>query len=77
LARVGDVGHEGASLRLTCIYPRALGNDVAQAGAIRQAGLEAITARNGGVGAPDIALLRAVKQALDPKDILNPGKTVV
>jgi alkyldihydroxyacetonephosphate synthase len=74
LGRIGEVRHEGASLRLTCIYPRALGNDVAQAEAIRQAGLEALAARSDTTGTLDADLLRTIKQTLDPKDILNPGK---
>jgi alkyldihydroxyacetonephosphate synthase len=72
LGKVGDIRHEGASLTLTCIYPRALGNDVIQAEAIRQAGLEAIAARTGTAQGLDAELARAIRQTLDPKGILNP-----
>lgn len=47
LARVSDAGHESAKLRLTMIFPRALGNDVAQAQSVREAGLKALSELTG------------------------------
>ena len=40
LAQVSDAAHDGAKLRLTMIFPRLLGSDVAQAEAIRDAAPE-------------------------------------
>jgi alkyldihydroxyacetonephosphate synthase len=76
---------DGARLRFTVIFPRLLDGDVAQAQAISQAAHEAILANGGthqdvhplGVAAGTselaVAALRAVKAALDPKGVLNPG----
>jgi alkyldihydroxyacetonephosphate synthase len=73
LAQVSDAGHDGAKLRLTMIFPRMLGNDVAQAEAVREAALKALAE----LTTPDEPLkekLRlGIKQLLDPKAILNPG----
>lgn len=71
LCCVGHARHDGASLRFTYIYPRALKDDAAQALAIRQAGALAAHAP-----APDelgAELKRAIRQILDPSRILNPG----
>jgi alkyldihydroxyacetonephosphate synthase len=63
--------HEGADLRFTFVYPRALKDDAAQALAIRRAGTAAIAAPH-----PDelgTEIKRAIRQLLDPGHILNPG----
>jgi alkyldihydroxyacetonephosphate synthase len=85
---------DGASLYFTCIFPRALGEEIAQWRAIKNAATNAIMDRGGtlshhhGVGEdhlPWIArekgelgldVLRAIKRALDPAGILNPGKLI-
>jgi alkyldihydroxyacetonephosphate synthase len=73
LARVSDAGHDSAKLRLTMIFPRALGSDVAQAQAVREAGLKALAELSGPDEAMEERLRLGIKQMLDPKAILNPG----
>ena len=73
LARVSDAGHDSAKLRLTMIFPRALGDDVAQAQSVREAGLKALAELSGPGEAMDEKLRLGIKQMLDPKAILNPG----
>ncbi len=72
LCHVGAAWPDRASLVFTWLYPRKLENDVAQAQAIRDAGLAAAAAH--GVGALEAEALRGLKQVLDPKNILNPGR---
>jgi alkyldihydroxyacetonephosphate synthase len=72
LARVSDAGHESAKLRLTVIFPRALGNDVAQAQSVREAGLKALAELTGPDEPLEEKLRLGIKQMLDPKAILNP-----
>jgi alkyldihydroxyacetonephosphate synthase len=89
LAHVSCPDPDGARLTFTVIFPRALNDEIAQALAIRRAGMDAVIAHGGssiGVGeenlpwvemektALGIAALRGLKQALDPENILNPGK---
>jgi alkyldihydroxyacetonephosphate synthase len=74
LARVNDAIHEGAKLRLTIIYPRMLGSDVIQAETIRDTGLKALAELQDPCEALEERLGAGIKQALDPKAILNPGK---
>jgi len=68
LAQVSNVGADGAQLRLTMIFPRVLGDGVAQAQAIRDVAEKAFAG-------PEPALLetqlhQAIRQVLDPKGIL-------
>lgn len=74
LARVSDAGHEGAKLRFTIFFPRLLGSDVIQAETIREAALKALAEFTGPEGPLEEQLRATIKQTLDPKAILNPGK---
>ena len=73
LARVCDAGHDSANLRLTMIFPRALGNDVAQVQSVRAAGLKALAELTGQGEPLEDKLRLGIKHMLDPKTILNPG----
>ncbi len=73
LAQVSDASHDGAKLRLSMIFPRMLGNDVAQAEAVREAALEALAELTSPDEPLDEKLRLGIKQMLDPKAILNPG----
>ena len=73
LARVSDPGHESAKLRLTMIYPRALGNDVTQAQSVREEALKALTELKGPEELLEEKLRLGIKETLDPKAILNPS----
>ena len=68
---VGPARIDGAALTFTWLYPRILDNGLAQAEAIRRAGLSA--AQGAGNGALAREALIGIKCALDPKAILNPG----
>jgi alkyldihydroxyacetonephosphate synthase len=74
LARVSDASHEGAKLRFTVVFPRLLGSDVIQAETIREAALKALTEFASPDGPLGEQLRAAIKQTLDPRAILNPGK---
>ncbi len=68
LAQVSGICADGAQLRLTMIFPRMLGDGVAQAQAIRDVAEKAFAG-------PEPALLetqlqQAIRQVLDPKGIL-------
>jgi alkyldihydroxyacetonephosphate synthase len=73
LAQVSDAGHEGAKLRLTMIFPRMLGNDVAQAQSVREAALKALAELTSPDEPLEEKLRLGIRQMLDPKSILNPG----
>jgi alkyldihydroxyacetonephosphate synthase len=73
LAQVSDAGHEGAKLRLTMIFPRMLGNDVAQAQSVRETGLKALAEVKSPDEPLDENLRLGIRQTLDPRAILNPG----
>jgi alkyldihydroxyacetonephosphate synthase len=73
LARVSYASHESAKLRLTMIYPRALGNDVTQAQSVREEALKALAELTGPDEPLEEELRLGIKQMLDPKGILNPG----
>jgi alkyldihydroxyacetonephosphate synthase len=68
MAQVGSVSADGANLRLTMIFPRVLGDGVAQAQAIRD------VAETAFAGLPpallETQLDQAIRQVLDPKGIL-------
>ena len=72
LCSVTHARHDGADLRFTFVYPRALQDDAAQALAIRKAGMAAIAAY---AAADELGteVRRAIKHLLDPSDILNQG----
>jgi hypothetical protein len=72
LAQVSDAAHEGAKLRLTMIYPRMLGSDVAQAVTVRETALKALAELNGPGEALEDDLKASIRQTLDPKSILAP-----
>ena len=74
LAQISDVSHEGGRLRLTMIFPRLLGSDVAQAEAVRGTALSALRELTDADEPLEEKLRAAVKRTLDPKGILNPGK---
>jgi alkyldihydroxyacetonephosphate synthase len=94
LAHISHSYSDGASLYFTYIFPRNLGDEIAQWRTIKRAASDAIASHGGtishhhGVGEdhlPWIAkekgelgldVLRAIKSALDPKGILNPGKLI-
>jgi len=68
LAQVSGISADGAQLRLTMIFPRVLGDGVAQAQAIRDVAEKAFAG-------PEPVLLetqlqQAIRQVLDPKGIL-------
>jgi hypothetical protein len=74
LAQISDVSHEGGRLRLTMIFPRMLGSDVAQAEAVRGTALSALRELTEADEPLEEKLRAAVKRTLDPREILNPGK---
>lgn len=74
LTHVSDATHEGAKLRFTAIFPRLLGSDVIQAETIRETALRALAEFASPDGPLDEQLRAAIKQTLDPKAILNPGR---
>jgi alkyldihydroxyacetonephosphate synthase len=71
LCHAGAARADGADLDFTLVYPRDLGDAVAQALAIRQAVLSVLAAQME-MGPADAAALAALKQALDPGGILSP-----
>jgi len=73
LGEVSDASHDGAKLRLAMIFPRMLGNDVAQAKDLREEALKALAELSGPEEPLEEKLKRGIKQTLDPKAILNPG----
>jgi alkyldihydroxyacetonephosphate synthase len=72
LAQVCDIRHEGAKLRLTMVFPRMLGRDVAQAEAVRAAALKALADMTAAAEPLEDNLRRGIQQMLDPKAILGP-----
>ena len=69
---VGSARPESATMTFTWAYPRILEDGVAQAQNIRQAALAASGAQTSETLEREV--LRAVKAALDPQAILNPGR---
>jgi alkyldihydroxyacetonephosphate synthase len=92
MCHVSQAYADGASLNFTCIFPRRLDGDVQQWKTIKTAASEAALANGGtvahhfGVGEDDLPatgngtlgleVLRAIKAAVDPEGIMNPGKIV-
>lgn len=74
LGQISDVSHEGGRLRLTMIFPRMLGSDVAQAEAVRDTALGTLRELTDADEPLEEKLRAAIKQTLDPRGILNPGK---
>ena len=75
LAHIGSTTPDSARLTFSWLYPRKLEDEIAQAESIRRALLAAIAARSAAVDELQREVLRSIKQALDPKGILNPGKS--
>jgi alkyldihydroxyacetonephosphate synthase len=71
LTQIGDVRSDGASVTVTWLFARKLEDEVAQATAIRRAGLAA----SGIKARPELEqdMLDAIKRCLDPNDILPPS----
>jgi alkyldihydroxyacetonephosphate synthase len=69
LCHVGPGRPEGATMTFTWLFARILGEEIAQARQIRQVAASATPVH----GALEREVLRGVKSALDPKNILNPG----
>lgn len=69
LAHIGSAGADGASLRMSWVYPRKLDEEIAQASSIRQAALAAAR-RNAPI--LERQLRAAIKRCLDPAAILPP-----
>jgi alkyldihydroxyacetonephosphate synthase len=70
-AHIVHAAPEGAVLCFTAIYPRNLGQDIAQAEEIEAAARAAIIAETGS----DTPLPVSIRRALDPNGVLNPGLT--
>jgi alkyldihydroxyacetonephosphate synthase len=71
LCQAGPARPDGAILTFTWLFPRILEDGISQAQNIRRA---ALAMAQGSSGEPlEQEVLRAIKQSLDPKAILNPG----
>ncbi len=68
LAQVSGISPDGAQLRLTMIFPRVLGDGVAQAQAVRDVAEKAFAGPEPAL--LDTQLQQAIRQVLDPKGIL-------
>ncbi|MDR3528348.1 MAG: FAD-binding oxidoreductase [Rhizomicrobium sp.] len=92
LCHVAAAAPSTATLAFTAIFPRAIGADLEQADKIEAAALQAMLEAGGvphrgsgwakGTSSQDdnresaVAVWRAVKLSLDPKDVLAPGKAI-
>ncbi len=93
LTHISTASQTGAKITLRALFARTLQDEMDQARAIKQAGLDEILRTGGSIagygtgaenlpwviqekGAAALSAARAVKAALDPQNILNPGKLI-
>jgi alkyldihydroxyacetonephosphate synthase len=90
LCQVRHATSSGATLAFTAVFPRAIGSDLEQADKIEAAAFQAILTSGGtphrGLGPAKaaqlsrekgeaaVAIMRAIKETVDPKDVLAPGR---
>jgi alkyldihydroxyacetonephosphate synthase len=73
LCHVGPARADGATMTFTWLFPRILEDEIAQAQNIRRAALAASATPDPDSEKLEREVLRGIKHALDPQNILNPG----